>query len=585
MGMKIKLFLFYLLINGLDQSSIDAQSINFNKDTEPIQISTANLQLSADCSLEVAPQKFWIYFTDKNNTPYSISAPENYLSERSIQRRKKMNIDINESDIPVNKIYIDGIKYLFGSSYSQNIEVLTESRWLNAISVKIISDEQLAYISQLPFVKKIEPVKKYIIIKDENIPADNSIFYRLSEISENEYGGAYNQNHMIDVDFLHALGFTGQGITIAVLDGGFYGVDIGAGFQSFWQKDQIIETKNFADDNDSVFHSSTHGSNVLSIMGGDIPGDYIGSGPDAKFYLFRTEVTDSENVVEEQYWMEAAEYADFVGADIINSSLGYTTFDDSLQNHTYADMDGNTTIVTIAADKAASVGILVCNSAGNEGDAEWNYIGAPADGDSVFTIGAVDALGNYATFSSEGPTWDGRIKPNVVGQGAGTAYIEQSGIIYNGNGTSYSSPLIAGACASFWSAFPDLTNYELMQIIQSTASQSENPDFQLGYGIPSFSRAYLQLKEITIEDEQIIHIIPNPADDVATILINGIETAPAEINLYDMSGKLIYSTSINLSVGKYSAVPLTGLSQLANGLYAIQLIGDVYSESQLMMIK
>ncbi|MFI5173007.1 MAG: S8 family serine peptidase [Chitinophagales bacterium] len=560
--MKLKVVVFYVLVHCFCGPLIYSQSLSY-----------PSKKISYDL-----PQKYWIYFTDKDNSTYSISRPLEYLSEKSIHRREKMKIAVALSDLPVNNIYVDVIK-------STGVEICTESKWLNAVSVRINSEEQIAAISQLPFVLKIAPVKKYAIIDDENIPDDNTSFYRMAETTENDYGGAFNQNHMIDVDFLHAMGYTGQGIVIAVLDAGFIGVDYGAGFQSFWDKDQIIETRNFPDGNDSVFFSSTHGANVLSIMGGDVPGDYIGSGPDAKFYLLRTEVGASETVVEEDFWMQGAEYADFVGADIINSSLGYTTFDDSTQDHTYADMDGNTTVVTIAADKAASVGILVCNSAGNEGSGEWHFIGAPADGDSVFTIGAVDAAGNYAPFSSQGPTSDGQIKPNVAGQGAGTAYIELSGLIYNGSGTSYSSPLIAGACASLWSAFPELTNMELMQVVQNTASQSQNPDNFLGYGIPSFSRAYLQLKGIEVPDDNIINILPNPAEDIATILINSKETSAAEINMFNLSGQLIFKTAVDLSFEKYSAVPLTGLDQLARGIYIIQLVGDNYSDSQLMMIK
>jgi len=420
---------------------------------------------------------------------------------------------------------------------------------------------------------------------EETLPMDNSIFYRTSEVASNDYGGAYNQNHMIDIDFLHDLGFTGQGITIAVLDGGFYGVDVGDGFKSFWDKNQIIATRNFADDNDSVFHSSTHGSNVLSIMGGDMPGEYIGSAPDAKFYLFRTEVTSSETITEEDYWVEGAEYADFVGADIINSSLGYTTFDDSLQNHTYEDLDGNTAVATIAADIAASVGILVCNSAGNEAGSSWHFIGVPADGDSVFTIGAVDANENYATFSSVGPTADGRLKPNVSGQGAGTAYIDQFGTVLNGSGTSYSSPLIAGACASLWSAFPELTNMEIKQIVEESSSQYTNPDYLLGYGIPSFAKAYIQLKGLNIEETNLITIMPNPAEFLTTIIINGFENGDAVLNVFDISGQLIYTTEIKLTTGELSATTISNLDHLASGLYFVQLIGDIYSETKTLMVR
>ncbi len=530
-----------------------------------------------DTRITFSETKYWIFFTDKNNSRYSIEKPQEFLSQKSIQRRQKMDIPIRALDLPVSNAYVKAVQNL-------GVEIVVQSRWLNAVSIKIRSEHQLGLISMLPFVHKIEYVKKYQRV-DETLPLDNSSFFRTTDVTSNDYGAAFNQNHMIDIDFLHSLGYTGQGITIAVLDGGFYGVDIGEGFQSFWDKDQIIETRNFAEDNDSVFHSSTHGSNVLSIMGGDMPGEYIGSAPDAKFYLFRTEVTSSETIAEEDFWVEGAEYADFVGADIINSSLGYTTFDDTLQNHTYEDLDGNTAVATIAADIAASVGILVCNSAGNEAASSWHFIGVPADGDSVFTVGAVDANGNYATFSSVGPTADGRIKPNVSGQGAGTAYIDQTGNILIGSGTSYSSPLIAGACASLWSAFPELTNMEIIDIVQKSASQYTNPDYLLGYGIPSFAKAYIELKGLNISETNLLTIIPNPAESLTTIIINGSETSDAILNVYDIAGHILYTTEIKLSTGELSATTLSNLDHLASGLYFVQLIGDVYSETKTLMVK
>ena len=537
----------------------------------------SHVEVAVDSIITIPETKFWIFFTDKNNSEFLLDKPEQYLSQKSITRREKMNIPIRSIDLPVSKVYVRDLQ-------NTGVEIVVQSRWLNAVSVKVNSLQQLAEISMLPFVKKIEIVKKYQSV-EESLPLDNSVFFRTSGINSNDYGGAFNQNHMIDIDFLHSLGYTGQGITIAVLDGGFYGVDVGDGFKSFWDKDQILETRNFADDNDSVFHSTTHGSNVLSIMGGDMPGEYIGSAPDAKFYLFRTEVTSSETIVEEDYWVEGAEYADFVGADIINSSLGYTTFDDTTQNHTYEDMDGNTAVATIAADIAASVGILVCNSAGNEAAGSWHYIGVPADGDSVFTIGAVDANENYATFSSVGPTSDGRLKPNVSGQGAGTAYIDQFGNVLTGSGTSYSSPLIAGACASLWSAFPELTNMEIKQVVEESSSQYSDPDYLLGYGIPSFAKAYISLKDLNISESNILTILPNPAENITTILINGFETSDGELNVYDVAGQLIYSIEIKLSTGELSATTLSNLDKLASGIYFVQLIGDVYSETKTLMVK
>jgi len=541
---------------------------------------TGLLLLSASFAFaqDATSSRYWIYFTDKNNTPFTIDNPEAYLSKASIERRQKMDIKITTSDLPPNPTYIDAIAATGATS-------VVVSRWLNAVSISIYNEAQLATISLLPFVSKIEAIKRYTTVNDAGIPLNDNNFYRTAFYEANDYGGAFNQNNMIDVDFLHNLGYRGQGIKIAVLDGGFYGVDFGVGFQSMRNKNQILETRNFPDNNDQVYFASTHGSNVLSIMGVDEPNSYIGSAPDAQYYLFRTEIVDSEYVVEEDHWLAAAEYADVVGADIINSSLGYTTFDDPIQDHTYADMDGNTTVASIAADKAASVGILVCNSAGNSGDDDWNFIGAPADGDSVFTIGAVDLNGIYVSFSSEGPTSDGQIKPNVAGQGAGTAVMDQSGNVYYGNGTSYSSPLIAGACASFMSAFPELTNMEVMDIIQSTASRSDNPNNQYGYGIPNFAKAYLQVKGIALSENNIITLLPNPAENEIAIYISAAETGDAIVHIYDMAGKIIFTQPISITSEQIAPILIDNLNRLASGVYAVQLIGDVYNETQLLIVK
>lgn len=534
--------------------------------------------LSLSASAQNAIAKYWIYFADRSNSPYSLSNPTTYLSQAAIDRRAKMNITIKSSDLPPNPEYINAIT-------ATGAKVIVTSKWLNAVSVEITNEDQLAAISLLPFVIKINTVAKYANIDDSGIPINNTQFYRIAAIENNDYGGAFNQNNMIDIDFLHSLGYTGQGITIAVLDGGFYGVDIGVGFESVRNKNQIIETRNFPDENDQVYFASTHGSNVLSIMAVDMPGTYIGSAPDANYYLFRTEIVDSEYVVEEDHWLAAAEYADFVGADIINSSLGYTTFDDATQDHTYADMDGNTTVATIAADHAAAAGILVVNSAGNSGDDDWNFIGAPADGDSVFTIGAVDLNGYYVSFSSEGPSSDGRLKPNVVGQGAGTAVMDQSGVVYYGNGTSYSSPLIAGACASFMSAFPELSNMEVIDILQRTASRADNPNNQYGYGIPNFAKAYLELKDITLSTSNIISIIPNPVETEFTAYIHATETGNATVSIYNMSGQSLYAQEVAIYDGKIAPIYFNNFNNLASGVYAIQLVGDVYTETKLFVVK
>jgi len=319
--------------------------------------------------------------------------------------------------------------------------------------------------------------------------------------------------------------------------------------------------------------SSLHGTYVLSIMGADMPGKYIGASPEASFYLLRTEVVDSERVAEEDFWLAAAEFADFVGADIINSSLGYTTYDVESENHTYADMDGNTTVVTRAADMAASKGILVCNSAGNSGNDSWRYIGAPADGDSVFTIGAVDSERIPADFSSEGPTADGRVKPNISVMGDYSSVLHTDGVVYVGSGTSFSSPLAAGAAACLWQAFPEKTNWEIMEALQKSASRANNPDYKVGYGIPNMVVAYHLLKGTDFDEltEGMLSVFPNPVRDASTLVLSSTIGNGMVYRVTDMSGRIVEESVLSPSESPLNLINLN-TETWTDGAYIISIV-------------
>ena len=522
--------------------------------------------------------KYWVYFTDKKDSPFSVTRPSEFLSAKAIARRLKYHIPIEENDLPVNPFYIQQIENL-------HINVDVRSRCLNAVSIIIQNTDQLAEISALPFVQSVVPVKSYYIDEEPSVPEQES-FYRISSFDDDYYGATWNQFHMMNGDYLHRMGYTGQGMTIAVLDGGFSGVDENPAFQSYWDKNQIKGTYNFPDDTDFVFAFADHGTDVLSIMAGDIPGEFVGAAPDADYYLFRTEIVDSERIAEEDFWLEGAEAADSVGADMINSSLGYTTFDDSTEDHTYEDLDGNTTVVTRAADWAASKGILVCNSAGNEAQSEWHFISAPADGDSVFTVGAVQPDGAYASFSGVGPTADGRIKPNIACQGYLTSVITPDGNIVQGFGTSFSSPLMCGTVACFWQIFPEKNNWEIMQAVQASASQADSPDNLLGFGIPDFIKAYYSLQDIDVDaQEDLFSFFPNPADDFITILIYGKEDASAEISIYDIAGRKVLDETKSISGGEATAVTVSEMDLLAQGIYLLHITAGSVEETKKLMIR
>ncbi len=451
---------------------------------------------------QVAPNKYWVRFTDKNNSPYSIDNPEQFLSQKAIDRRNAQGIPVNSSDLPVNPAYIQAVANLGAT-------VLNISKWMNSVTVYTTSQTVIDAISQLPFVLSAGKSE----FEPQNLPAEtkkpffDSETYGEIEKVENaksllegksyDYGQAYNQISMLNGIALHDLGYNATGMTIAVLDAGFKNANTISAFSYLWNNNRILGYKDFVEPAaPNIFNSHTHGTNVLSTMGANLPGQMVGTAPEAFYWLLRCEDGGSEYLIEELNWVSAAEFADSVGADVINSSLGYTTFDDPSQDHTYQDMDGNTTPVAIGADMAVSKGLIVVNSAGNEGSSSWYYIGSPADGDSVFSIGAVNASGIYASFSSHGPTSDGQMKPDVVAQGSGTTIISaNTGNVVTGSGTSFSSPVTAGMVACLWQAHPNRRNTEILQAIRQSGSLAGNPNYELGYGIPNYMTAHTLLSQ------------------------------------------------------------------------------------------
>jgi hypothetical protein len=312
-------------------------------------------------------------------------------------------------------------------------------------------------------------------------------------------------------------------------------------------------------------------------MAANVPGDYVGTAPHANYILLRSEDAGSEYLIEEYNWSVAAEYADSAGADVINSSLGYYTFDDASQNHTYSDMDGNTCPAAIAADKAASRGIIVTSSVGNEGNSPWNYLITPADGDSVMAVGGVDAFSAYAGFSSNGPSSDGRIKPDVSAQAFQTVlYSPWSGSVpVNGNGTSFSGPIIAGAAACLWQASPQHSNMDIIQAIRRSASQFNSPDTNVGYGIPNFSSAnnLLGLSNIVIPANTPLHVYPNPSDagtEIHALYLSKVSEM-LTVTLYDTEGRKLQQLQIQSDGYGYTMIRLN--PKIQSGVYLLIVRG------------
>jgi subtilisin family serine protease len=359
------------------------------------------------------------------------------------------------------------------------------------------------------------------------------------------------QNSMLDLRQMHQQGFTGDGVLIGVFDSGFATVDTSPYFTHLFTGEQVVATRDFIRNSNNIFQYDTHGTKVLSCIAAYDQTQYIGAAYGADFVLCVTEDIMGEYRVEEYNWLFAAEYADSLGVDVINSSVGYSYFDDPAMDYDYEDMDGETAIITQAALLAARKGMLVVSSNGNEGNSAWTYLNAPADADSILSVGAVNLDGMRANFSSFGPASDGRLKPDVSALGIWTKVVQNDAVVVS-NGTSFSSPLIAGLAAGFWQAFPDLSSQEVIQYLKMSASQSTSPDTLTGFGVPSFVRAYSKVKinEGKIDNKFIV--FPNPIDTVSgyryIYIYNDIFSSGAEATfaIYDLKGLLVRELTLLL---------------------------------------
>jgi len=514
---------------------------------------------------------YWVRFTDKNNSQFSITQPDHFLSPRSIERRDKSGIAIVLNDLPVNETYIDSVLY------SGNIEYLQSSRWFNAIAIRTSDTVALNNVLDFSFVSGLEKVKT--LKKDVSYDKFEELSSSKNEIDlinipHYPYGTSYNQLALHEANKMQDLGFRGQGMHIAIIDAGFLRVNELEALKEVFDDDRILSTRDFVSGGEAVYEDHQHGAMVLSVIAGSIDGRFKGTAPLASFHLLRSEDAGTETLLEEYNWVAAAEYADSAGVDIINTSLGYTTFDDTLQNHTYSDLDGNTTVIAKAADIAASKGMLLCVSAGNSGASSWQYISTPADADSVLTIAAVDSNGTYAFFSSVGPASDGDIKPNVASVGWSTYLISPfTGEIMQGNGTSFSAPMMSGMAASLWQALPDKNNIEIMRLIEANSSQFNNPDSLLGYGIPNVFRAYSNETGVVYTDpvENLIEdVFPNPVVDEVTVIFISKVNQGIILRLYSDKGDLIVSKSEVVLQGKNQLV-LNHLDTVSAGNYIIEI--------------
>jgi serine protease AprX len=443
---------------------------------------------------------YWVEFTDKDSTPYSIDKPEAFLSEKALERRQKYGIAITEDDFPPNPDYVRALR-------AKKAKVMHTSRWLNAATITILEDS-LEALKQLDFISTVQYVG--IQTRGGSSPTRELNMDSLQTIPrpQSKYGYGAEQIMQINGHVLHQIGLTGKGVTVAVLDGGFTGVDQSPFFEDLRKSGRLLPGIDFVDIDNSVYESNSHGTRVLSCMAANVPKLMVGTAPDASYVCIKTEDVRNEYPLEECHWVAGIEFADSIGADIVTSSLGYTEFDDTLLHHTHLELDGKTAISSRAAAYAAQKGMLVLNSAGNSGNDEWRKIGFPADVASTLTVGATTLKGELASFSSVGPTADGRIKPDIIAPGARVALADAySYKVSKGSGTSFSTPIIAGMVACLMEGFPDKTNAEIIKAIKVSSSLANEPNAEKGYGIPNFQKAYSILKLKSAE----IKLVPKPA--------------------------------------------------------------------------
>ncbi len=487
-------------------------------------------------ALSAQNKKYIVNFKDKNNSPYTVSNPLFYLSPKAITRRAKQNISITSNDLPVNPNYIDSL-------IGKGAQVLYSLKWLNA-AVVLADSLQMVDINTLTFVKNYDRVAREMTIRESNTECITTKHKNKKSIVD--YGNCYTQIHMLQADNMHSEGFHGEGIVIAVLDAGFKNASSLGYLSHLYTNSRVLATYDFVDDEIDVYDDHEHGLEVLSTIAAFQSGNLIGTAYNASFVLLRTEDDFTETEIEETNWARGAEYADSIGVDIISSSLGYSTFDNPATNHTYMDLNGNTTIASIAADLAASKGILVICSAGNEGTSAWQYLTTPADGDSVLAIGAVDANMNYASFSSLGPSSDGDVKPDLAAMGQDVIVGSTSGGFKTSSGTSFSCPLTTGLAAGIWQAFPTLTNMQIADALRKSASQYSNPDKYLGYGIPGYLKAKEYIFDSIFNIGIDFRIFPNPIKSGYLYFTSGVEyfNKPVTIRMYDILGRQVAEDQI-----------------------------------------
>lgn len=526
-------------------------------------------------SRNIEAQTYAVYFKDKSTTAYSLDNPAAFVAAPLYERRTRLGIGFFETDLPVSASYLTTLKS-FAIDYRQ------ASRWLNCAVFDCKNPLTIDSIRALPFIASVVSIyQPQPVLKKKSSKFEILETLATQDLPYSEYGRATTQNEMIHVDFLHKMGYKADSVRIAVFDVGFANANNMAGFKPLFDENRILGTYDIVDQEANVYNDGSHGTSCLSCMAANEPGKFVGTAPNAFYGLFRTEDDKSETVLEEYNWVFAAEFAESGGAEVFSTSLGYTDFDDPSTNHTYADLDGNTTVITKGANVAARGGIIVVTSAGNEGAKPWYYISAPADADSALAIGAVNKDRGVARFSSRGPNSVGSVKPDVCAMGEGPVVYDPSGNIFQSNGTSFSCPILAGGAACLRQAFPTKSNFEIMDAIRESAHLFKTPNDSFGYGIPDLAIAFMILgNKSEAKPNQAfeqLSISPNPFTNELNFYFVSLKVDKLNASFYDLQGKFLLAQEVDFTLNNHQSFSIS-TAALAQGTYLLRLEGDGFYE-------
>lgn len=527
---------------------------------------------------QIATNSYWVQFTDKNDSPYSIDAPEQYLSQRALDRRARLGIAIDEYDLPINPQYLEAVA-------ACGAELINPSKWLNGVTVYATDPAVMEAVNALDCVAEVRNCPDF---PEAQQAKERWMAQELKPVTGPQntrglYGDAWVQISQLKANELHSMGYDGTGILIAILDGGYEATDTYDCFENMREEGRLLGTRDFVYGSSSVYTESTHGTSCLSTMAAFLPNEFVGTAPKASYYLIKTEVSNTENIIEEYNWVSGMEHADSLGADVTSTSLGYIDFDMVGWNHPFEHFDGHTTPSSIGAEIAASRGILCCVAAGNEGSGTCT-LGVPADAEHVLTVGAVNESGTRASFSSMGPTYDGRIKPDVMAMGQGTYVASGWGSwwpYYNGDGTSFATPVLAGAVACLRQALPNASVQELCDAIRQSGDHAHSPNNYYGYGIPDFTMALetLHVEDTFTQKNDLIMVSPNPSQGNVHVTMK--EGYQADIMVYDLLGRPLKSYHFN---GLNHTSLETYLNGLDSGVYFIKATSERGSQTLKLVI-